>query len=88
MGGAHGKGKRTVEASMIRADAGIHYKENGIPVLSQRRINVIAESIVKDLIPQNFEKQPDATDLKNLFSVLGGWHYAGKYLSKRISTEY
>ncbi len=67
---------------MIRADAGIQYKENGIPVLSQRRINVIAEGIVKDLMPQNFEKQPDATDLKKLFSVLGGWHYAGKYLSK------
>ena len=61
---------------------GIHTKENGIPVLSQRMINTIAERIVRELMPQNFEKQPDATDLRKLFTILEGWHYAGKFLSK------
>lgn len=67
---------------MTRTDFGIQYKENGIPVLSQRMINAIAERIVKELMPRNFERHPDATDLKKLFSFLEGWHYAGKYLSK------
>lgn len=60
----------------------ISYKENGIPILSQKQINHIAEGIVRDLMPQNFEKQVDATNLKVFFKAMDGWNYAGKYLSR------
>ena len=58
------------------------YRENGIPVLSRKQIDVMAEGIVRNLMPQNFEAIPDATDLRFLWKALGGWHYAGKYLSR------
>ena len=59
----------------------IKYKRNGIPVLSKKQIDAIAEGIVRELMPQNFENVPDATNLQLMWKEMDGWHYAGKYLS-------
>ena len=58
------------------------YRENGIPILGRKQIDVMAEDIVRNLMPQNFEAVPDATNLQSLWKAMGGWHYAGKYLSR------
>ena len=61
---------------------GIAYKNNGIPILSKKQIDVMTEDIVRKLMPQNFEATPDATDLQCLWREMAGWHYAGRYLSR------
>lgn len=57
-------------------------KPDGVPVLSARQIDTIAEQMVRKIQPELFTTQIDATNLSLAMKQLQGWHFAGRYLSK------
>ncbi len=57
-------------------------KPNGVPILSSDEIDLHAETIARELAPEIFSGTPDAPDLRRLLRYLGGWHFAGRYLSR------
>ena len=67
---------------MRRGDIRLTYQKNGIPYLSAARIDEIGEGIARELQPDHFEGQIDATDLRLLLSFLEGWRFHGDYLSR------
>lgn len=56
-------------------------KPNGVPILSYARIDEIAENLVREVQPELFTTQVDATNLSLVMKHLQGWQFAGRYLS-------